>query len=283
MHGYRLGLLALATAALLSEGLRAETSDIEVYVGTRKVLPKPKAAPDPIAGPRAIAGLVSTVQSATGTALDSTSRIVTRMLDRAIPRWELPTVPVIVNVTVPPAPAPSPIVPTGAFQPVGLGGGAGTPGLLPWVKTNSTHELVPIRDEKPKDEPKPTVIVVRDHSALASMPESSGLRLSNELLLAIVAFFGVALIGTILAVAVRPSRSSRTVWGGKPTPLPVAAGHVAVGGCDAGPMPVAEKFDLGPSYAEELVQLKVTQKASEDAMLLNILDQNLTLRAELAE
>jgi hypothetical protein len=277
MHGYRLWLLALAASIGTGVGSRAETPEIEVYVGTRKVLPKPKPTPDPTAGPRAVAGLVDTLRTAAGSALDSAGKITTRMLERAVPRWELPTVPVVVNITLPPSPpTPSPIVPAGAFQTAGFGGSSGTPGLLPWVKAGATHELVPIRSE-PREEPKPTVIVVREAAPTVLSAEPSGVRLSNEVLLATVAFFGIALVGTILVVTSRSAARHR-----RPEPLAVAAGHVAVGGRDAGPMPQAEKFDLGPTYAEQVVQLQVAQKAGEDAMLMNILEQNLTLRAELA-
>ncbi|MBL8866497.1 MAG: hypothetical protein JNK93_13135 [Planctomycetia bacterium] len=275
MHGTRHWLVALAASAFLVGGLRAETPEIEVYVGTRKVQPKPAA--DPAAAPRAVAGLVETLRSATGSAIDSASRVTTRMLERAVPRWELPTVPVVVNVTIPPSPpSQSSIMPAGAFQPAGLGGGVGTPGLLPWVKSNATHELVPVRSE-PREEPKPTIIVVREASPVVPV-DAPGIRLSNEVLLATAALFGFALIGTILVATQRSAARAR-----QPMPLAVAAGHVAVGGRDAGPLPQAEKFDLGPTYAEQIVQLQVAEKAGEDAMLLNILDQNLSLRAELAD
>jgi hypothetical protein len=276
MHGYRLWLLALAATIGMDGGSRADASEIEVYVGTRKVLPKPM--PDPTAGPRAVAGLVDTLRTATGSAIDSAGKITTRMLERAIPRWELPSVPVVVNITLPSSmPAPSPIVPAGAYQTSGFGGSSGTPGLLPWVKAGATHELVPVRSE-PREEPKPTVIVVREAAPAILPTEAPGVRLSNEILLATVAFFGIALVGTILVATSRAAAARNR----KPEPIVVAAGHVAVGGRDAGPMPQAEKFDLGPTYSEQMVQSQVAQKAGEDAMLMNILEQNLTLRSELA-
>lgn len=285
MHGYRLRLLALASSALLGQGVRAETPEIEIYVGTRKVSPLPKPPADPAAGPRAVAAMAHTIQSATGSALDSTGRVVHRLLERAVPKWELPQVPVVVNITVPPAPIPapipSPIVAAGGFHQMGFTGstGSATPGLLPWVNSKAVHELVPVRSE-PREEPKSTVIVLRETAApLPAMPvEAPGLKLSNEVLVATAAFFGFALIGTVLVAAVRSPRATRTV------PAGIRAGHMAVGGCDAGPLPLtAEKFDLGPSYAEQVVQEQAAVQASESAMLQFILDDNLTLQAELAK
>ena len=51
MHGNRLRLLALASSAQLGHGVRAETPEIEVYVGTRKVSPLPKPPADPATMP----------------------------------------------------------------------------------------------------------------------------------------------------------------------------------------------------------------------------------------
>ena len=289
MHGYRLRLLALASSALLGQGVRAETPEIEVYVGTRKVSPLPKPPADPAAGPRAVASAAHALQTATGSALDSAGRVVNRLLERTVPKWELPQVPVVVNITLPPtpAPAPSPIVAAGGFHQTGFTGSSGsaTPGLLPWVNAKAVHELVPVRSE-PREEPKPTVIVVREAApALPALPaEAPGVKLSSEVLIATVAFFGMALIGTILAVAGRSSKSSWSFFGRRPEPSPVREGHVAVGGRDAGPLPpTAEKFDLGPTYSEQLVLEQATIQAGENAMLQFILDQNLTMRAELAK
>lgn len=286
MNRYRLRLLALASVALLDLGVRAETPEIEIYVGTRKVSPLPKHPADPAAGPRTLAAAARTLQSATGSAMDSAGRAVNRLLDRAVPKWELPQIPVVVNITLPPVPvpAPSPVVAAGSFHPIGFSGstGSSTPGLLPWVNANAVHELVPVRSE-PREEPKPTVIVVRE-SAPPTMPvEAPGVKHSSELLFATVAFFGIALIGTVYAVAGRPSKSSWSLFGRRPESSPVREGHVAVGGRDAGPLPLtAEKFDLGPTYSEQLVQEQATIQAGENAMLQFILEQNLTMRAELA-
>ncbi len=288
MHGYRLRLLALAASSVLGAQARAETPEIEVYVGTRKVSPLPKPPADPAAGPRALVTAAQTLQTATGSALDSAGRVMNRMLERAVPKWELPQIPVVVNITLPPAPAPapSPVVAAGGFHQTGFSGstGSSTPGLLPWVNANAIHELVPVRGE-PREEPKPTVIIVRDAApALPAMPvEAPGVKPSSEVLIATVAFFGIALIGTVLAIAGRSSKTSWSFFGRNPEPSSIRDGHVTVGGCDAGPLPLtAEKFDLGPTYSEQIVQEQATIQAGENAMLQFILEQNLTMRAELA-
>lgn len=287
MNGYRSRLLILAASSILGATAQADSPEIEVYVGTRKVAPLPKPPADPAAGPRALATAAQSLQSATGSALDSVGRLVNRTLERAVPKWDLPSIPVVVNITLPQTPAPtaSPIVAAGGFHPTGFTGstGSSTPGLLPWVNANAVHELVPLRGE-PREEPKPTVIVVRENAA-ALPAEASGIRLSSEVLIATVAFFGMALIGTVLAVAGRTPKSTWNVFGRRPEPIPVPVreGHVDVGGRDAGPLPLtAEKFDLGPTYSEQLAQEQATIQAGENAMLQFILDQNLTMRAELA-
>lgn len=280
MHGSRHRLVALALAALVGSVARAETPEIEIYVGTRKVAPLPKPSSDPTAGPRAVASVAHALQSATGSALDSAGKVMTRMLERAVPKFELPHVPVVVNVTLPPpaAPAPSPIVAAGGFHQTGFAGSSGAvaPGLLPWVNANSPRELTPVRSE-PREEPKPTVIVVREAAPMLPQ-DTTGIKLSTEHLLAIAACFGIALVFTVLAIAWRAPRSARSA------PATIREGHLVVGGRDAGPLfATAEKFELGPTFAEQRVQEQAATQAGETAMLQFILDQNLVLRAELAD
>ena len=258
-------------------------TEIEVYYGTRKFAPIPKPPADPKAGAKAVASVMAKVQNATCSALQSTSSLMTRLIERSIPKWEPPHVPIVVNVTLPPQPAQPPIVVSGGIQTAGFSGStsASTPALLPWVNGKNYPELMAERAE-PREEPKPTVIVVRDSSRPA---EANGLTLSTEAVLFAVALFGIALCVTVLATFRRASRASDShPFGSRFVSASIREGHVAIGGCDAGPMPsTAERFDMGPTMAEQLEQRKAAEKASENAMLQNILEHNLAMRADLAK
>ncbi len=295
MHGFRMFAIVFAAMIVFGEHARGEAPEVEIYIGLKKVSPKPKLPVDPTAGPRAVEAVANRLQTASSEAFISAGRIMNRLMERAVPKWELPHIPVVVNVTLPPPvqlpPVPaSPIVAAGGFHQTGFSGAAGSsaPRLLPWFR-ESSQELVPVRSEsKTKEEAQPTIIVVRESAPTpvqAPRVEEPGIRLSSEIVIAVFVVFCVALFATILIASVRSNRISyRNQFSQRPIPLGVRDGHVAVGGRDAGPMPdTTEKFDLGPSYAEIIQLEKAEAAAGESAMLQMILEQNLEMRAELAK
>ncbi len=256
------GLLAVVPTVGFAQ-TPTTVADIEIYQGTRKVSPK---LLDAAAGPKAAAALASTLQDATHSALASTGNVIARILDRSMPKWEAPRLPVVVNITLP-QPAGSPMMTAGGIQQVAASG-SGTPGLLPWAYANAVRDAVP----PPREESKPTVIIVREAAPAVALPEPAGVRISTETLL--VALGGI-LVG--LGAMLWRSRTPATAVAKPP------ATHATIRGLDIGPLPdTAEKFDLGPTYAEGLAHEKATEKAGETAILQHILEQNLTMRAEIA-
>ncbi|QEL14378.1 hypothetical protein [Limnoglobus roseus] len=272
-HFLAAGLLVLAPALAHAQS-PTTVADIEIYQGTRKVAPKPV---DPTTVPKVAAVVAATLQDATSSAIASTGTVIGRILDRSVPKWEAPRLPVVVNITLPqPSPAASPVMTAGGFQPVAVGG-VGTPGLLPWAYANTARDATPAT---PREEPKPTVIIVREPApvpvaAVAALPEPTGIRISNETLL-------LALGGVVIAAGVVLLRSRTPVAATATTVAKPAVPHATIRGFDVGPLPeTMEKFDIGPSYAEEVAQNKADEKAGEAAVLQHILNQNLTMRAEM--
>lgn len=275
MHALIAGRRAVVLAALLGlapvAAAESPADAIEIYHGARKVAPLPKPPADPAAGPRAVAAVAATVEDATRAALQSTGSALGRLIDRGVPKWDAPRLPVVVNVTVPQPPAPAPpVMVAGGFQPTaGVAAGSAPPALLPWAYT---------RDVTPREEPKPQVIVIREAAPAVApalvpepRPEAGGVRLSAE---ALAAVFGSALVAALVALLwrVRPRAAG---------PAPVPAQHLSIRGLDAGAMPPAQAFEIGPTYAEQAAEEQAAAAAGETALLQHILDQNLALRAEL--
>jgi hypothetical protein len=134
----------------------------------------------------------------------------------------------------------------------------------------------------PSQSPQPQVIVVRE----AAEPPSAarhGLTLSIELLAAC----SIGLVGVLFA-GMAWARGSRQQ---KPAAVPAIHGAAPpvdpdgvhlMGKYNAGPLrETAEKFDIGPSYHEEIKQKKQVEESSNAAAVEFILSQNLALLAAL--
>jgi hypothetical protein len=139
----------------------------------------------------------------------------------------------------------------------------------------------------PAQQQQPTVVVIREPAEsrpAPAAPESArGLTLSPETLtiigLSIAGMFGmVALIRTTRRPTVIPPAPVSIVPPVPPDPNTVRL----MGQYNAGPRPdTAEKFEIGPSYHDELKQKKVVEEQNNTAAVEFILNQNLALLAAL--
>jgi hypothetical protein len=268
----------VATAQLpevITRGVVRPPTSVEVFHGTRKIEPKPvdfKPTTD------AISTLSRHVSSASAEAWDSSHRYFAKLIERNSPKWDSFRSPVVVTVSVPPTIIQQvPVRTEGTIQPTSFAGAttsSATPGYLPWV--NASRDVTP---QPNAESAKQTVIVIRQ-----AAPETNPGKLSPEMVLVAVGCFLVSMSCVIVAllVALRV-RSTNPAIVPKESRSVVRDGHLAVAGWDAGPMPEsAQKFDIGPSYADQLADQKRVEHENENAMIQHILDQNLLLHAELS-
>jgi hypothetical protein len=135
----------------------------------------------------------------------------------------------------------------------------------------------------------PTVVVIREVApevqrveipvASPTLPEPRGIVMTPELMIA--AGFGVLGLMFTLAAWMRTFRYDRPVLATVAAPPigPTLADGVRLQGkYNAGPVPeTAEKFDLGPTYHDELNETKQIEVRNNEAVVQFILDQNLAL------
>jgi hypothetical protein len=131
---------------------------------------------------------------------------------------------------------------------------------------------------------QPTVVVIREPAAEPRPSEPArGLSVGVDSLVAI----GLGALGLVFGLVSWVRGSRRELPVAIPTPpAPVAppappdTGVKLLGMYHAGPLPdTAEKFDLGPTYHEELQQKKQIEVANNQAAVEFILSQNLALLA----
>ena len=153
----------------------------------------------------------------------------------------------------------------------------------------------------PQPAPQPTIVVVREPAETHAV-EPTGIRISQELV-AILAV-GFTCFTVLLVILVRmpkqveaPVVSSPVISSpvmslpvAPPTPLVVPEQSVQTddalldGKYQMGPLPeTAERFDIGPSYHEELLQKKHDEESSRTAVVAQILSQNTALFDEIAK
>lgn len=278
------GLAALPTSALAAEPpapypaptAPARTArDVEILYGTVKVWPIYRPAPVPV-------------------------------MPAEAKGWSgAPSVP----VAPPPAPREDPKpIPVIESRTIILAGYAGPysmqptlyPSNAPWLAPGPGVPQIPLPAPIPIPAPAPatpatptapTVVVIREPNADArpapALPVAAeparGVTLSTEMLLGIG--IGVAGLGFGFAGWRRRAASAAAARLNPPMPLgPMGGdGMLLMGKYNAGPCPTsAEKFDLGPSYADEQREKKKTEEQNQQAVLEFILNQNLALHAELA-
>jgi hypothetical protein len=83
----------------ISKTLPTPPATIEIYRGTQRVLPPPVRME---AGTKAIGELTQQIQNVAGSSWKVTNELLSRSLARNFSKWELPQLPVVVNITVPP-------------------------------------------------------------------------------------------------------------------------------------------------------------------------------------
>jgi hypothetical protein len=133
---------------------------------------------------------------------------------------------------------------------------------------------------------QPQVVVIREPAESRTAPETAnGMTFNSATLLA----FGVGFLGLMFSIKAWSSAARKK----DPALVPIfqtAAGPVVLdpnsvnlmGKYNAGPKPdSAEKFELGPTYDEQLLQKKKVEEANNAAAVEFILNQNLTLLAAL--
>ncbi|MFO0806875.1 MAG: hypothetical protein U0791_27535 [Gemmataceae bacterium] len=126
----------------------------------------------------------------------------------------------------------------------------------------------------------PQVVVVREPAeSRHAEPAPAAVRLDVLLACGI----GLAAVGVGAWAALRRTRHPLQSAGLAPAPLPLDPNSVSLmGKYNAGPKrEAAEKFDLGPTYHEELQQKELVIEANNTAAVEFILSQNLALLAEL--
>jgi hypothetical protein len=216
-----------------------------------------------------------------------------------------------VPVAPPPAPREDPKpIPVIESRTIILAGYAGPysmqptlyPSNAPWLAPGPGVPQIPLPAPIPIPAPAPapatpatpaapTVVVIREpnadarpaHAMPAAAEPARGVTLSTEMLLGIG--IGVAGLGFGFAGWRRRAASAAAARMSQSVPLgPMGGdGMLLMGKYNSGPCPTsAEKFDLGPSYADEQREKKKTEEQNQQAVLEFILNQNLALHAELA-
>jgi hypothetical protein len=134
--------------------------------------------------------------------------------------------------------------------------------------------------------PQPQVVVIREPTDARPAPETAnGMTLNVPTLIA----FGVGFLGLVFSIKAWSSSARKTDAAMAPM-FQMAKGPVVLdpnnvnlmGKYNAGPKPdTAEKFEIGPSYHEQLQHKKNSEEANNAAAVELILNQNLALLAEL--
>jgi hypothetical protein len=285
------GLASLPTSVLAAEPpapypappapAHARTArDVEILYGTVKVWPIYRPAPVPVVPAEA--------KGWSGAPAAPPAPVA----PPPAPREEPKPVPVVESRTIILAGYAGPFSPQPAVYP------SNAPWLAPGVGVPQIPLPAPIPIPAPAPAPAtpapaapPTVVVIREPNADArpapAMPAAAeqprGVTVSTETLLGIGV--GVAGLGFGFAGWRRRAASAAHARMNQPAPpAPMGGdGMLLMGKYNAGPCPTtAEKFDLGPSYADEQREKKKTEEQNQQAVLEFILNQNLALHAELA-
>lgn len=278
-----------ATQARAQAPAADDTPQVEVFHGAKKVWPRPvppaPPPPKPVVPAEYKGGPVVEVPGRASAAFEaacvavkdgstSVSKAATNLLDRVADRMAVQTeARQIVLASY--APSVAPAAPVSVVAP---------PANLPWLTPVPTTP--PTQPSAVSTPQTPTVLVIREPGEvqrvevpvpMAALPEPRGVVMTPELMIA--AGFGVFGLMVGLAAWARGGRAVRPQY--VPLVAPALAGGPGVrlqGKYDAGPVPEsAEKFDLGPTYHDELHEKKQVEVRSNEAVVQFILDQNLAM------
>jgi hypothetical protein len=221
---------------------RHATPRIEIISGVKRVNPPPSGEAI-VKGSRAAAELV---RESTTSALAATNEAFTKVAERITPQIELPRWPLVVTVPI---------------------------AVQPSVQPASHSELAP--SPSTSLEPPPTQIVVVREVASHTVSQTIGL-------------YFVAASVLVMAVVLFVVRTPRTIVPSAAAPLPAVVAERAevpveavmmVGGVNAGTLPEAEKFVVGPTFDEAKQQAKHAADANAQAMVQHVLHENLAMQS----
>ena len=315
LAGYFPGVVSGAepSAGLAAASTTATKPVMEVYYGTRNVTPKPPPPPPvpvkpdtrPVpagtskVGPRispttamtrAVVDTLGTLQQSVKEVTGATTTLLQKLGDRPVQ-----------------PPEPKPIILTN-YIPVPAMPGPLSAAATPWLETSADPSKSPRRlpdsvmhsggiqavsghELTGRDSTTPTVVVIREPAgtAPAAPTGEAGVTLGYGML------GGMLVAGLGIAVGLagwfrRPTTAGAAI----PEPQPLAlvpaespineSGIKLLGKYHAGPVPeTAERFELGHTYQEELLQKKQQEVANNQAAMEMLLQQNLSLLSSFAE
>lgn len=135
-------------------------------------------------------------------------------------------------------------------------------------------------------QPQPQVVVIRESAETRPLPEAaSGLNFN----LATIVAFSLGLLGlafslfNLLGGTRKKQHLAAPIFQNTTSPVPIDPNSVRLmGKFNAGPKPEsAEKFEIGPTYLDQLQKKKIAETANDAAAVEFILNQNLALLATL--
>jgi hypothetical protein len=281
-------VLGATSVARAADPPPVQPAQVEIFHGAKKVWPlsappvqpppKPVVPAESKGGPvveepgRASAAFMAAC-AAVRDGSTSVTKSATNLLDRISDRMAVQTEArqiMLASFIPPPSHQPQPAPPAN----------------LPWLTPTQT-QTPPTQPAAVSTPQTPTVVVIRETApdvhrvevpvAAPTLPEPRGVVMTPELMIA--AGFGVFGLMFGLAAWARGGRAARSQYAPVVGPVLAVAGGVRLQGkYDAGPVPEsAEKFDLGPTYHDELQEKKHVEVRSNEAVVQFILDQNLAL------
>ena len=265
---------------------------LEIYYGTKKVspVPRPVLPPQPVLLPQPVS--LEPVAPATakegpsyhesprpGEALVETLHAVRDGTTHVSAAAVNLLGKIATRVLTPPEPQHIILASYGAPPPYPAPGPSSVPTPVPSTPTPPAPTVAP-----PTATTQPTVVVIREPAPEPRPSEPPrGFSVGLDSLVAI----GLGALGLVFGLVswVRAGRRELPVAIPTPPapvspPTPPDNGVKLLGMYNAGPLPeTAEKFDLGPTYHEELQQKKQIEVANNQAAVEFILSQNLALLA----
>ncbi len=255
-----IALLALAATpyyALAQESPQTPRP-IEIYYGARKVVPQPKpTAKEVVANPQTNAALVEALHS---------FRDGTKKVSAATVNW-------LGRMNAQAQPQEP-----GALR---LTNYAAKMNEVPAASGSWFLPNMPEPETKPTPQPTQTIIVVREPALVQEPPH--GWHLSTELIICIsLAAISLMLIAVVWTRDRTASQQPYIIAQAPPPAAPPEKGMRLLDQYDLGAQPgSAERFEVRPSYQDELLLKHLADEANQSAIVEQILNQNLILLEEI--